>query len=96
MEAVCKGMSSAMEFMKKSGGSGIKENLLCIRHSLPCLEFIIGDLAYIKNVVDYLSDKLPQVSETYENVELAESKLKTSKGFIITSLSIFQQLFYRC
>lgn len=76
MDAICKGMTSAMKFIKKVTGSGIHENLVLIHDSLPCLEFIIGDLVYIKDVIDFLSDKLPQVSENCENMEIAESRTK--------------------
>lgn len=65
-------MTSAMKFIKNRGESGIRETLIGIYQSLPCLEFIIGDLAYVKNVVEFLSEKLPQVSENTDNLKIAE------------------------
>lgn len=74
MEAICNGMNSAMKFMKSTTDLGISEHLIAIHQSLPCLEFIIGDLGYIKKVVDFLSEKLPQMSESVEKIELAEGR----------------------
>lgn len=68
-------MTAAMKFIKNTNGSGIKENLICIQESLPCLELIIGDLVYIKNVVDFLSENLPNVAENIENTEISEGIL---------------------
>lgn len=73
MEAICNGMSSAMKFLKNP--SNVHENLINIRQSLPSLEFIIGDLAYIRNIIEFLSDKLPEVSDNEENLMLAEGKI---------------------
>lgn len=74
MKAVCNGMTSAMKFIKSASSSSIRENLISIHQSLPCLEFIIGDLGFIKKVVDFLSESLPQVSENEENLEIGEGK----------------------
>lgn len=64
-----------MKFMKNAKNSGIKENFMCIRESLPCLEFIIGDLIYIKNIVEFLSDNLPHIAEDIENIQITEGIL---------------------
>lgn len=68
-------MTSAMKFIKLAGSSGIRENLISILQCLPSLEFIIGDLGFIKKVVEFLSDSLPQVSENEENLEIGEGKI---------------------
>lgn len=74
MKAVCNGMTSAMKFMKTPSGVGVREHLISIQRSLPCLEFIIGDLGFIKKVLDFLSENLPQVSDNEENLEIGEGK----------------------
>lgn len=73
MNSICNGMSSAMRFINNTGGSGINDCLTAIYQSLPSLEFIIGDLGYINNVINFLSEKLPEVSESSQKIEMAES-----------------------